>query len=172
MEDSAKLTESASVGVLADVHDEIKWHCHTLLEKFDEDGNLYDTVEVDGNMLMTAGAAVLWSLLIGGSGTTFNNANARIGVGNGTTPTEAASQTDLGGGSKARAGMTSGYPNGSGASMIFQASFDGSTANFVWNEWGVFNAASAGVMLNRKVQSLGTKVAGTTWQLTVTLSLA
>ena len=36
----------------------------------------------------------------------------------------------------------------------------------------MFNGSSGGRMLNRKVEALGTKASGTTWALTVTLSIA
>jgi hypothetical protein len=64
---------------------------------------------------------------------------------------------------------------GSGAaSIMFRSVFGSGDANWVWAEWGTFNSptAATGRMLNRKVQALGTKASGTTWTLTVTLSLA
>jgi hypothetical protein len=106
---------------------------------------------------------------IGESVTLFNNANAYLGVGDGTTAFS-ASQTDLQGTNKVRKPMNSGYPSRSGNTVTFQATFGASEANFVWNEWGVFNAATGGVMLNRKVESLGTKASGTVWQFTVQLT--
>ena len=42
--------------------------------------------------------------------------------------------------------------------------------NFAWAEWGVFNAASGGTMMNRKVDANGTKASGQTWQFTVTMT--
>lgn len=102
--------------------------------------------------------------------TPFNSTNARIGVGDGTTAFS-NSQTDLQGTNKYRKGMDSGYPQRSGSTMTFQATFGGTEANFAWNEWGVFNAASGGVMLNRKVESLGTKASGSTWIFQVQITL-
>ena len=107
---------------------------------------------------------------LGESVTPFNSANARIGVGNGTTAFS-SSQTDLQGTNKYRKGMDSGYPQRSGSTMTFQSTFGGTEANFAWNEWGVFNAASGGVMLNRKVESLGTKASGSTWVFQVQITL-
>jgi hypothetical protein len=105
---------------------------------------------------------------IGESVPPFNNANAYLGVGDGTTAFS-PSQTDLQGTNKVRKPMNSGYPSRSGNTVTFQATFGASEANFSWNEWGVFNAATGGVMLNRKLESFGTKVAGTVWQFTVQL---
>lgn len=106
---------------------------------------------------------------IGEAVTPFNNANARIGVGDGTTAFS-ASQTDLQGTNKLRKGMDAGYPTRSGNTVTFRATYGSTEANFAWNEWGVFNAASGGTMLNRKVESLGTKVSGSIWVFEVQLT--
>lgn len=153
-------------------HDDVRWHAHMRLEKYDAAGRLFETIERDGNLLMTAGATALWTLLIGGGGTTFANANAHIGVGDSTTAAS-ASQTDLQAATnKVRVAMEATYPQVSTNTCIFRSSFGSDVANWAWAEWGVFNAASAGTMLNRKVEALGTKSSGSTWVLTVTLSLA
>jgi len=102
--------------------------------------------------------------------TPFNAANAYLGVGNGTTAF-ASTQTDLQGSSKVRKAMDAGYPVRSGNQITFRATFGNADANFAWEEWGIFNAPSGGVMLNRKVESLGTKGSGATWILTVTITL-
>jgi threonine dehydrogenase-like Zn-dependent dehydrogenase len=141
--------------------------------------------ESEGNLLMYGGASCLWQCLIGnGTGTSaqtltyFNNGNAAIGVGDSTTA-EAATQTDLQASSnKARVAMDATYPQHtdattSGAATItFKSTFNGSTANFAWAEWGVFNATSGGRMLNRKVQANGTKSSGTSAAFTVTITLS
>jgi len=128
---------------------------------------------VPGNILLNEGINLLWTLACGGSGTPWNSANARIGVGDGTAA-ESADQTGLQGENKAFKAMDSGYPTyGSNQQAKWQATFGSAEANFTWNEITVVNAADdTGVNLNRKVQNLGTKVSGTTWiaQLTVTLS--
>lgn len=122
--------------------------------------------------LSTTGAAMLADAIIGGTSyTKLNNANAYIGVGNGTTAFSAA-QTDLQGASKTRKAMDATYPSRSGGTLTFRSTFGTSEGNHAWEEWGVFNASSSGSMLNRKVESLGTKVAGATWEITVTLTLA
>jgi hypothetical protein len=120
--------------------------------------------------LTNAYATFLAQATLGESITPFNSSNARIGVGDGTTAFN-ASQTDLQGTNKVRKAMDSGYPTRSGATMTFQATFTGSEANFTWNEWGVFNAATGGVMLNRKVENLGTKASGSTWVIQVQITL-
>ncbi len=120
--------------------------------------------------LTNAFATFLAQATVGESVTPFNSANARIGVGDGTAAFS-ASQTDLQGTNKVRKTMDSGYPTRSGATMTFQSTFGGSEANFTWNEWGVFNAATGGVMLNRKVENLGTKASGSTWIVQVQITL-
>ena len=110
------------------------------------------------------------SLTVGAGGTTFNNANAYIGVGDSTTAF-AATQTDLvAATNKLRKAMDATYPQVAANVMTFRSTFATGDANWAWQEWGVFNAASAGTMLNRKVESLGTKTSAQTWQLTVTVT--
>ena len=105
-----------------------------------------------------------------GSATAYNNANSYIGVGDGTTAF-AATQTDLVGTSKLRKGMDASYPTTAGNTLTFRATFGTSEANFAWNEWGIFNAASAGTMMTRKVESLGTKTSSQSWQITTTITV-
>lgn len=147
----------------------------------------YDVVEHEGNLLMYGGASVQWQTLIGNGTTTasqaltyFSNAQAAIGVGDSSTAA-AATQTDLQAATnKLRKAMDATYPVHSdgvvvgAASVAFRATFATGDANYAWQEWGVFNSptAATGRMLNRKVESNGTKVAGSSWQFTATLSLA
>lgn len=107
---------------------------------------------------------------IGAAVTAFNNANSYIGVGDSTTAF-AAAQTDLQAATnKLRKAMDATYPSGGSNVITFRSTFGTSDANFAWQEWGVFNASSGGTMLNRKVESLGTKTNTQTWQFTVTLT--
>lgn len=107
---------------------------------------------------------------IGAGVTAFNNANSYIGVGDSTTAF-AAGQTDLQAATnKTRKAMDSTYPSGASNVITFRSTFGTSDANYAWQEWGVFNASSAGTMLNRKVESLGTKTSAQTWQFTVVLT--
>lgn len=120
--------------------------------------------------LTNAGRDVIAALLVGDSATVYNNANAYIGVGNGNGAF-AATQTDLQGASKLRKGMQAPYPQRVGNVLTHRAVFGTSEANFAWEEWGVFNAAAAGDMLNRKVEALGTKTSAQSWQITTTLTV-
>lgn len=120
--------------------------------------------------LTTAGINFLAQAATGG-GTPFNAANARLGVGNGSAAF-AAAQTDLQGASKLRKAMDSGYPIISPPVLTFKSTFAPEEANFDWREWGVFNAATGGVMLNRVVESNGTKQNNQTWILEVAITFA
>jgi len=107
-----------------------------------------------------------------GTGTAFNNASSYIGVGDSTTAFSAA-HTDLQAATnKLRKAMDATYPQVATNVITFRSTFATSDANFAWQEWGVFNASSAGTMMNRKVESLGTKTSAQTWQFTVTITLA
>lgn len=111
-------------------------------------------------------------LSAGVGGTAFNNANSYIGVGDSTTAF-AAAQTDLQAATnKFRKAMDATYPQVAANVLTYRSTFGTSEANFAWQEWGVFNASAAGTMMNRKVESLGTKTSSQTWQLTVTITLA
>lgn len=114
------------------------------------------------------------SLAVGAGGTAFNNANAYIGVGDSTTAF-AATQTDLQAATnKFRKAMDATYPQVAGNVITFRSTFQPADANFAWQEWGIFNASTAGTMMVRKVEANGTKIASQTIQFTtvVTLSVA
>jgi hypothetical protein len=142
---------------------------------------LIESIEREDNLLVIGGASALWNRLIATTVTAFDNANAHLGVGGGAGSTTAAAdtQTDLQGASKTRKAMDATYPlhtdttgTAGSKSIVFRSTFATGDANHAWDEWGVFNAAAAGRMFNRKVEALGTKTAAATWVLTITLSLA
>jgi len=120
--------------------------------------------------LTNAGRDHIAQDLIGEAVTEFNNANAHLGVGNGTAAFD-ATHTDLQGASKARKAMEASFPTRTVNAIDFRSLFGTADANFAWDEWGVFNAASGGVMLSRKVEALGTKANTQSWQLTVTITV-
>ncbi len=122
--------------------------------------------------LTTAGRNFIANAIINnGSPTFFTNANAYIGVGDSNTAFSAA-HTDLQAATnKLRKAMESTYPTIATNVLTFRSLFGTSEANFAWEEWAVFNASSSGTMLNRKVESLGTKTSSASWQLTVDLTV-
>lgn len=147
----------------------------------------YDRYESEGNLLMYGGVSCLWQALIGnGTGTAgqaltyFNNGNAAIGVGDNNTAA-AATQTDLQASSnKLRKAMDASNPVHTdgvvvgAASIQFKSTFATGDANWAWEEWGIFNSptAATGRMLNRKVQSMGTKTSAATWVATATITIS
>lgn len=148
-----------------------------------------EIVTADGNELTTAGLSRIANLIIGTASTPAfsgpsTGAKGLIGVGNGTAAF-GAGQTDLQGASKFFAPIT-GTPSVSGGAFTASTLFLAAEANFAWEEWcfaigtgtTVKNAALAtagggsAVMLNRKVQTLGTKASGAEWTLTATVTLS
>ena len=134
-------------------------------------GPAADSKESDGNILVTAGITALLTLLIGGGGTAFDNANANLGIGDSTTAA-AIGQTDLQAATnKVRKAMDSTFPSVAGNVVTFRSTFATSEGNFSIQEQATFNAAAAGTMLNRKVSDLGTKTSASTLQLTLTITI-
>ena len=142
-----------------------------------------EVVEAPGNLLTTAGLNRITSLIIAGGGQGATNTATRLGAGNSNTA-EAVGQTDL----QAAAGsanrwfqvMDATYPQQSNGVLTFKATFATGDGNFAWQEWCVDigtptvtsgNTVNAN-MLNRKVQSLGTKTSAGTWALTATITLS
>ncbi len=121
--------------------------------------------------LTTAGRNFLAQAIMDDGQTHFDNANAYIGVGDSSTAF-AIGQTDLEAATnKLRRGMEASYPQRATNILTFRSVFATGDANWVWEEWAVFNAAAAGDMINRLVVNLGTKTSAATWQLTVDLTV-
>lgn len=120
--------------------------------------------------LTTAGINHISQAIIG-AGMPFNHANAHIGVGNGTA-VFTVNQIDLQGSSKVRKGMDGDYPVVAPPVVTFRSTFSPAEANFAWNEWAIFNAATGGVMLNRVVESNGTKQDNQTWTLEIAVTFS
>lgn len=147
-----------------------------------------EVVEAPGNLLVTSGLNRITNLIIGGGGTPLAHADAIVGVGTGTTAA-AVGDTALGGDGNASTAYyqqaDTGYPTQANGTVSVNCTFQSGNANFAWNEWcwadgsGTLTAgstlASVGtgvVLINHKVQSLGTKASGSIWTLSATLTLA
>jgi len=88
--------------------------------------------EVRGNVFLVEGINFMWKCVVNGScSPPFDNANAHIGVGDGTTA-EDPSQTGLQGTNKYYKGMDSGYPTISDNKVTFRATFGPDEANFCY----------------------------------------
>lgn len=155
--------------------DPVVWRGRFTVAKFWADDDLtraapYEVLEGD-NLLLTAGATATLNRLAGlGAVTAFDGTNGRLCVGDGTTGVSAA-QTDLQGTSKTRKLFDS-APTISTNTFTAVSTFTTADANHAWNECGMANAASGGVLLNRVVQSFGVKSSSVQWVLTATLSLS
>lgn len=106
-----------------------------------------------------------------GPPTVFDNTNAYIGVGDSNTAF-AIGQTDLQAATnKLRVGMEATYPQRTTNTLTFRSLFGTAQANWAWEEWGIFNASTAGTMLSRYVETLGTKTSAQSWQITVDIDV-
>jgi uncharacterized cupin superfamily protein len=126
-----------------------------------------------GNIALNEGISALIDLIAGtGVATPWDSANARIGIGD-STVAESATQTGLQGTNKVFKGMDATYPQKSGTTCSWRATFGPTEANFAWNEFTVVNGADdTAVNLNRKVASKGTKVSEETWTVTVSITFS
>jgi hypothetical protein len=178
----------------------------------------YEVVESEGNVLTTLGADAIWQRVLDGGGTT-NAWDGHLGesdatpwrgayIAVGTSDTAATvADTDLGSAGSANAyymTMADGFPkyadgtalNGSPAdasSVLFQASFTTSVANFAWREWAIgaigtnpnedggdgtaVNFTDTGGtfdnrMFNHKIHNFGTKTSAFTWVVNATFTIS
>jgi len=175
MNDNGTGLDNVKVGAGIGMLDIARWQPKWRIEKYHGDvnpENLYAVEEFDGNLLLNEGITEMLTLVIGGAATAFNNANARIGVGDSSTAAT-SSQTGLQAASnKTYKAMDATYPQVSGQTVTFRSTFGSADANYAWNEYTVTNGADdTAKNLNRKVENHGTKN-GDSWviQLTVTLS--
>ena len=112
-------------------------------------------------------------LLIGAGGTAFTNGNSFIGVGDSTTAAAADQDALQASSNKSFKAMESGYPSVAAQTVTFRSIWASGDGNFAWNEWTISNSNSdSGTNLNRKVAALGTKAAGSSWTLTVTITVS
>ena len=143
---------------------------HIRIEK-ERDGQIYEVTEAE-NIFLTTGINEIWKLVTGQSASTFTNAQATIGIGDSATAATAG-QTDLQAATnKTYKAMGASYPTVPSAGAVqFQSVFATTDANYAWNEFVVRQATSV-ICIDRGVSAMGTKASGTTWTVTVTLSIA
>ncbi len=120
--------------------------------------------------LSDAGRRFMLDKTIGAAGTVFDATNAHLGVGDSATAF-AGSQTDLQAATNKMREIVDSAPTRSTDTLTFIATLEAADANYAINEVGAFNAISAGTMLSRFVQALGTKASPAVWTITYTLAV-
>lgn len=140
------------------------------------------------NLLTTAGLGRLTNLLTGGGAAAMTHAQTIVGVGSSSTAATVA-DTALGGdGSTSTAyyqNADASYPTVSAGVITCNCTFASGNANFAWQEWclgiatgtltagGTLSAVgTTPIMLNHKVQSLGTKASGAVWTLNAQITIS
>jgi hypothetical protein len=143
----------------------------------------YETLELAGNLLTTAGLGRLTSLLIAGGGQGLTNTATRLGTGNGAG-TAAVGDTDL----SASAGSTNRwfqvmdatYPQQAAGVLTVKSTFASADGNYTWNEWGIdvgtptvsSSALVAALLFNHKTSAaLGPKTSAGVWAFTATATI-
>lgn len=161
--------------------DKLNWQAHAHLKKWNHTESYQlgcapdEVLDVPGNMLLNAGIARLLDLLIGAGGQALNSTHCRVGVGDSTTAASAG-QTDLQAATNKYFKLCTSVSRSS-QTVTVVASFGSSVANFAWEEWGIDFGTADGTtvtapLLNRKVTTMGTKASGSTWELTVTITVS
>jgi hypothetical protein len=138
----------------------------------------YSVTEFEGNLEVNGGLNAMLTLLIGGGGTTYAHANARlcVGDGNGTVPTAAATDTTLAATTnRYNQACDTSYPSVAAAVLTAQSTFPTGQGNYVWNEWGMDNGGSSGSgaasgLFNHRGVNLGTKTSASAWALQITIT--
>lgn len=163
--------------------DTFQWQVKSQLKKWhrseDHDAGLApDSIEdFKGNLLLKAGITRMLNLLVDAGATqAYDATHCRIGVGDSTTAAD-DDQTSLQAATNKFFQLVDSAPSVTNQTVEFVATFGTGDANFDWEEWGIdqgtaSNSTGVAPMLNRKVQSMGTKASGATWVFTVSITIA
>jgi len=132
-------------------------------------GDAYEVRTFEGNVFTNQGLLNMWKLLVASGGSTYSGGDARTGVGTSTTAADSA-DTDLLSATKVYQSQDATYPLGNGSDGVtFRSTYTGTIGNFAWNEFVVDNVSQT---INRAVSAEGTKTAGQTWVLTISLTIS
>lgn len=133
-------------------------------------GALYAVTDVKGNIGLTAGIIYLIELVTGinPGAVKLDASRAKIGVGNSNgaaLKTQTQLEAERLGMLATWVGMDAGFPQRDGTTMVFRSSFLSGIAVQDWLEWAVAFETAPGVrvLLNRKVENIGTKPAFDLW---------
>lgn len=152
----------------------------------------YASLEVEGNLITTAGLGFITAALIGGTYDPLNATRSFVGVGaTATAATVADTALGANGGSayyqafdSAPTRVTTTVTNDSIQGV---STFASGNANFAWNEWcwastttgtitpgATLASITSGTetMWNHKIASMGTKSAGASWALTTKVTFS
>jgi hypothetical protein len=116
--------------------------------------------------LLTAGRDFYVSRAHSNSAQVLDSTHCYVAVGD-SAAAFSAGHTDLQGTNKFRKLVDTVSVTGNVAT--YSAIFEVDEANFAWNEWGIANNGTTG-LVNRKVFSSGTKTNGQRWVVTVTVT--
>lgn len=197
--------------------DGIKWHASAHIDKYSAEQVAWATahlgyepkgaelmvlfshpedgiVDVDGNLITTAGLGAVTNLVTGIGGQVFSNARGIVGVGS-TSTAAAAADTALGANGTTPNGTVGAWYQGIDASGLSRvttavtndtiqavATFASADANMAWNEWGwatstsgtitpsatLTSVATGTLFFNHKIPAggMGTKASGASWVFT------
>jgi hypothetical protein len=148
----------------------------------------FAVLEIEGNLLTTAGLGHLTTVLTDSSATeVISTARSFLGVGDsstGATVSDTALVASTNKYYKSLDSVTRTTTTVTNDSVQAVASYDSSTANYAWNEWVLGSSTSGtitsgtslpgtgGFIYNRKVASMGTKASGAAWTFTVTIKFS
>ena len=136
-------------------------------------GEAFEVSPFEGNLLLNEGITALLNLLTGAAETAFSNANAYLGVGDSSTAESATDTGLIATTNELYKAMEATYPQISGQSVTFRSVFGSAEANWNWEEFTVASGNSDSAdNLNRKTSSQGTKAAGQTWTLDLTITFS
>lgn len=195
-------------------NDGFNWHAHARVDKFSPEvvqeltrilgyepkaadfarlgADPYAVVEVDGNILVAGGIAMVTNALIGGTADPLTSARSFVGVGATST---AATTADTALGANAGSAWYQAFDSNptrvtttvTNDTIQGVSTFASANGNFAWNEWcwattttGTItgNATLASVtsgtetMWNHKIASMGTKASGASWVFTTTVQFS
>lgn len=137
-------------------------------------GNYLGFEEWEKNVGLNEGLQELIDIICGlGTPTKWDNANARLGVGD-SNAAPSATQTGLQAATnKTWKPMDATYPQKSNQTAEWRATFGTGDANYAWEEYTVVNAADdSGKNLNRCIASKGTKASGESWVLSLKVTFS
>lgn len=171
--DKAMGADNISMGSNLGLLERANWKPRWIIEKYNKDMELYETEEIEGNIILIEGMEEFMKVACGIGGTAFSSANAYIGVGDGTTAV-VATQTGLMGTNKTYRPMDSTFPQVSGNVMTFRSTFGPTFGNHKWREFTVANGSSdTAKNLNRLVEApLREKVAPDTWVVSLQITIS